>query len=167
MLAKHGSGLCGDIRRCESMIRDVCGDRTKEAHLLIQSLKQQVPADMIAMSPGTATAPLPTLQHFQQRLEDSIGMAESAAHWAVTCWAFALGIAAEDDFQLDIPHEKPSTLTADVKNPTGDKKAERMEVLKKFMAAWKQARADIADREKATQAASVSNPPEPTTATVG
>lgn len=39
LLVKHGRGLCADARRCESLIRDICGDKSKQAHLLIQALK--------------------------------------------------------------------------------------------------------------------------------
>jgi formylglycine-generating enzyme required for sulfatase activity len=87
--------LCGDSRRCESLIRDICGDKTKEAHLLIQALKQQVPMDLIGMHPGTA--PLPTLQRLQQRLQDSVGLAELTAGWAVNAWALALGIITKSE----------------------------------------------------------------------
>ena len=99
LLAKHGPGLCTDTRRCESMIRDICGDKTKEAHLLIQALKRQVPTDLIGMPPGTA--PLPTLRRLRQRLEDSFGMAESAARWAVNSWALAVGSVTADDLQSE------------------------------------------------------------------
>jgi len=76
------------------MIRDICGDKTKEAHLLIQALKRQVPTDLIGMPPGTA--PLPTLRWLRQRLEDSFGMAESAARWAVNSWALAVTCPMND-----------------------------------------------------------------------
>ena len=68
LLAKHGSGLCADARRCESLIRDICGDKTKEVHLLIQALKQRVPEDLLAMPKGAS--PMPILERLRKRLED-------------------------------------------------------------------------------------------------
>ena len=106
LLAKHGPGLCTDTRRCESMIRDICGDRTKEAHLLILSLKQQVPTDLLAMPKGAS--PMPILERLRQRLQDRLSTAETHARWTVQCWAVALRVVTEADLQPEeIPEDRP------------------------------------------------------------
>jgi len=124
-LARHGRELCGDTRRCESMIRDICGHKTKEAHLLIQALKQQVPDDLAGTAPGKVA--LPVLARLRQRLEDSLGMANSAARWAVNAWALALGCVTEDDLQHETTREvapADSDATTDTSSiPAGEKSA--------------------------------------------
>jgi peptidyl-prolyl cis-trans isomerase B (cyclophilin B) len=72
------------------MIRDICGEKTKEAHLLIQALKQQVPGDLIASTPGMALSVL--VGRLGVSLEENLGLAAPASRWAVESWAFALGI---------------------------------------------------------------------------
>ena len=111
LLARHGRGLCAQVGRCESLIRDLCGEKTKEAHLLIQSLQQQVPADLIGMPPGSS--PLPTLRRLQKRLEDALGLAPSAAHWAVNAWGQALGIVADEELLNEVVPEA-AAVTADL-----------------------------------------------------
>ena len=107
LLAKHGRELCGDTRRCESMIRDICGDKTKEAHLLIQALKQQVAADLMGIPKDSF--PLPELGRLTKRLEDSLGLAHKPACWAVETWALAIGVPCQTDLQREnIPNSKVS-----------------------------------------------------------
>ena len=103
LLARHGSGLFAQVGRCEALIRDLCGEKIKEAHLLIQALQQQVPADLIGMPRGSS--PLPTLRRLQKRLEDALGLAPSAAHWAVNAWGQALGIVADEEFLSGVAPE--------------------------------------------------------------
>lgn len=92
LLVKCGSSLWTDARRCEALIHDLCGAKTKEANRLIQALKQQVPAELLAMPKGAS--PVAALERMRKRLEDN-GMTEAAARWAVKCWAIALGVLAD------------------------------------------------------------------------
>jgi hypothetical protein len=104
---KHGSALCGDLRRCESIIRDICGDKRTDANLLILALKQQVPADLLAIPKGSP--PTPTLVRLQTRLQDNFGTAEAPARWTVRCWAMALRVVTD---AVDSTSPSPAESTA-------------------------------------------------------
>ncbi len=73
--------------------------KTKEAHLLIQGLKQQVPADLLASAKGSSA--MPVLERLRKRLEDALGLAEAPARWTVQCWALALCIITEAGVKVE------------------------------------------------------------------
>src|SRR5215208_7258314 len=35
LIAKHGPGLCSDARRCEGLLRDLCGEHRREINILV------------------------------------------------------------------------------------------------------------------------------------
>jgi len=98
------------------MIRDICGDKTKEAHLLIQGLNHQVPSDLLAIPKGSS--PVPALERLRKRLEDNLGLADAPARWTVQCWALALSVVTEANLKVD---ELPEVLSANLpQNPRAD-----------------------------------------------
>jgi hypothetical protein len=102
LMDMHGPSLLESVPRCESLIRDICGQDTKGAHLLIQALKLQIPSDLLGVAAGPSARL--ALQRMKKRLEDSLGLAEKSAEWAVATWAFALRIVTDE----------PSSAVADV-----------------------------------------------------
>lgn len=107
LLTEHGHGVCADLRRCEGWIRDICGEKTKEAHLLVVSLKGRIPADLLESMPVSAMLPT-LLQRLCSRLEDSFGISDSAAAWAVNAWALALGLVTDDNLPAGVAPKLPA-----------------------------------------------------------
>jgi hypothetical protein len=91
LIARYGSGLADDPRRCEALLRDLAGDYRREVHALVQALREGVPADLQRTPSGVPLeARLATLA---SRLENNLGLTTDLARWAVESWASALGLA--------------------------------------------------------------------------
>jgi len=102
LLAKHGSSLCADPRRCEALLRDYCGRHKREIFVLISALKERVVAEL-----EHATPPLTLLMaSLAKRLHANLGLAEEFAWWAVESWALALGVI---DHPLEMPGATPES----------------------------------------------------------
>ncbi|WP_295437524.1 formylglycine-generating enzyme family protein [uncultured Thiodictyon sp.] len=92
LIARYGHSLCDDPRRCEAMLRDLCGQHKREVFILVSALRQRVAADLLG---GSGALPTPLLLgRLRKRLEDELALTGEAAHWAVETWALALGIIA-------------------------------------------------------------------------
>jgi len=92
LIVRYGHSLCDDPRRCEAMLRDLCGQHKREVFILVSALKQRVAADLLGGG-GALPAPL-LLGRLRQRLEDELALTGEAARWAVETWALALGVVA-------------------------------------------------------------------------
>jgi F-box protein 11 len=90
LLAQHGRDLWQDLRRCEALLRDYCGEFRRETSVLVSALRAQVPADLFAAA--DAAAQRTALARLSKRLHDNLGIASDAAEWAVAAWAQALGV---------------------------------------------------------------------------
>ena len=90
LIAKHGRDLCEDRRRCEGLLRDVCGSSKRELNLLLMALKEGVATDLAAARTGVPAAVLHA--RLTQRMQDHLSIAQDAARWAVESWALALGL---------------------------------------------------------------------------
>ena len=40
LIARHGTGLCSDARRCEGLLRDLCGAHRREINILMGESKR-------------------------------------------------------------------------------------------------------------------------------
>ena len=38
LVARYGRGLCSDARRCEGLLRDLCGGHRREINILVSAL---------------------------------------------------------------------------------------------------------------------------------
>lgn len=95
LFAQHGRALVQDSRRCESLVRDFCGTSTREGKILLLTIKEQVPHDLLAQS---ASDPWPAvLGRLSQRLQQGLAMTPEAATWAIESWALALGVSSVAD----------------------------------------------------------------------
>nr|WP_295437522.1 formylglycine-generating enzyme family protein [uncultured Thiodictyon sp.] len=92
LIVRYGHALCDDPRRCEAMLRDLCGQHKREVFILVSALRQRVAADLLGGGGGLPTPLL--LGRLRKRLEDELGLSGEAAHWAVETWALALGVIA-------------------------------------------------------------------------
>jgi hypothetical protein len=90
LLAAYGRSLCDDPRRCEGLLRDVCGEYKGEIHVLVNALKEGIATDLLGAQNRVPFAVLRA--RLTQRLQDNLGLAKDAAAWAVESWALALGV---------------------------------------------------------------------------
>jgi formylglycine-generating enzyme required for sulfatase activity len=93
LIVQHGRVLCEDPPRCETMLRDLCGQHQPEIALLISALQQRVPAALLANAAGLP--PQILVDQLRQRLTKELFLTAEAAQWAVETWAVALGVIAE------------------------------------------------------------------------
>ena len=92
ILDDYGHEVCDDVRRCEALLRDFCGEYRREIFVLISALQHGVVGDL-----RTMTAQLPfsvVLPRLAAELHETTALSEAAARWAVRSWAEALGIVA-------------------------------------------------------------------------
>jgi hypothetical protein len=88
LVARYGISLARDPNRCEGLLRDTCGKYNREIFVLVNAVRQRVPADLLA--PRHAL-PVSLMKDFLiKRLEDELGFSANAAQWAVDSWAEAL-----------------------------------------------------------------------------
>lgn len=91
LITRYGPALADDPRRCEGLLRDLCGAYRREIFVLISALQQGVAKDLLNIQPGT---PYPVLEaQLIRELREDLALDEEAARWAVETWAEALGRA--------------------------------------------------------------------------
>ena len=93
LIARHGPGLCSDARRCEGLLRDLCGEHRREINILVGALRERVPLDLLAGRNSAPTGLL--LSRLARRLEDQLALTADASRWAVDSWALALGVVSD------------------------------------------------------------------------
>jgi hypothetical protein len=87
LVVRYGVDVVRDARRCEALIRDFCGNATRECNLLLVGLREGISTDLLEISPGGTVA----TGRLIRRLVDNVGLAEPHAKWSVECWVVALG----------------------------------------------------------------------------
>ena len=93
IIEKYGNDLCGDARRCEGLLKDLCGGYRREINVLTSAIEERIPLDLLA---AVKTIPRDVLFiRLAKRLEDNLGLTKEASVWAIESWAFALGIITE------------------------------------------------------------------------
>ena len=90
LITQQGHAVCSDLNQCESSLRELCPEYPREINLLISALKQNVMAELLAVSEDTPKNAI--LSKLAQRLYNNLGMAPEEAQWAVASWALALGV---------------------------------------------------------------------------
>lgn len=97
LIARHGPGLCSDARRCEGLLRDLCGAHRREINILTGALRERVPLDLLASQNSVPRGLL--LTRLSKRLEEHLALTEEAARWAVDSWALALGVISDAELK--------------------------------------------------------------------
>ncbi len=90
LIAQYGRSLSEDPRRCGALLKDHCGQYKREIFVLVNALENRVAEELLKASTGVPVVLL--LSRLTKRLEDELGLAETAARWAVETWALALGV---------------------------------------------------------------------------
>lgn len=89
LIARFGADLCDDPKRCEGLLRDVCGQHRREIFVLVSAAREGVGTELRRSAAGTPTEVV--VGRLSKRLHENLGLAEELARWAVESWAFALG----------------------------------------------------------------------------
>lgn len=95
IVAKFGTEICSDSRRCEGLLKDKCGSFRREISILINALDERVPLDLLAG--GNSLPRELLLNRLAKRLEDNLALTENAAVWAVETWALALNLITDPE----------------------------------------------------------------------
>lgn len=92
LLKQYGQELIDDPRRTEALLRDLCGQHTREIFVLVNAQKQRVPSEL-----RTAPTWMPrqaVYTRLSRMLQTKLAITEDAADWAVLSWAAALDLDA-------------------------------------------------------------------------
>jgi hypothetical protein len=90
IVARYGTAITKDPRRCRALLMDLCGAYKPEIFVLTSALEEEVVNDLLMAQPGVPVELL--LRRLVKRLMDNCALAEGAARWAVESWALALGV---------------------------------------------------------------------------
>jgi HEAT repeat protein len=90
LVARYGTSVALDPLRCEGLLRDTCTRCNREIFVLVNAIRQQVTADLLA--PRHSLPPSLFRGFLAKRLRDELAFSDEAAHWAVDTWAEALGV---------------------------------------------------------------------------
>ena len=94
IVAKYGRSISDEPRKCEGILRDLCGSHRREIAALVNALKSRTPEELINASVGVPQEIL--VGRLAKKLEDHLGVDRELARWAVTTWGMALGRFAVD-----------------------------------------------------------------------
>jgi len=106
ILAKNGKEICSNARRCENLLKDLCGSYRREINVLVNAIEERVPLDLLAANRSTPTELL--LTRLEKRLEEQTALTAEAARWAVESWALALKVVTDAEIEARENRAKPS-----------------------------------------------------------
>ena len=110
IITEHGRSLADDPRRCEALLRDYCGQYKREINVLVGALKEGVSIDLTRNSGALPANVL--MARLARRLQDNLGLSETASKWAVQSWALALGVTTDAELEEEgHAHVTPVTAT--------------------------------------------------------
>lgn len=112
IIEKYGREICGDGRRCESLLNDLCGSYRREINVLVNAIEERVPLDLLAAGSSMPLEAL--LKRLKKRLEEHTAMTAEAASWAVDSWALALNITTDAEIEALEKRAKQSTPISNV-----------------------------------------------------
>ena len=95
IVGKYGNDLGGNARRCEGLLKDLCGAYRREISVLTNAIEERIPLDLLAA--GNSMPRELLLTRLAKRLEDNLGLTIEASRWAVDSWALALGVLTDDE----------------------------------------------------------------------
>src|SRR5947207_9005170 len=100
IIQQYGLAIADDPRRCEALLRDLCGQYKREIHLLVGAQYEKVPAELQRGLPLEMQRP-----RLVQQLSDDRGFDDALAEWAVNAWAYALGLVQQPPSRLIVAHQ--------------------------------------------------------------
>lgn len=95
IVAEYGAKVVDDPRRCEGLIRDLCGDRRREINLIISALKEGIPESILSSRNSISDDIL--VARLTKKLIDNFALSVDAARWAVESWVLALSDISVDE----------------------------------------------------------------------
>ncbi len=48
LIDEYGFSLCRDAKRCEGLLRDVCGENRREINILVSAVREGIAAELLA-----------------------------------------------------------------------------------------------------------------------
>lgn len=123
IVVKYGKEIGGDARRCENLLKDLCGSYTREINVLVNAVEEQIPLDLLNSSRSMPLELL--LTRLEKRLEQQTALTEDAARWAVESWAFAFDLISEKEIEARRKQIESAPPAAKTKNVEPDRTAAR------------------------------------------
>ena len=100
LINRHGTVLCEDAERCESLLHNVCGEEyQREVFVLIIAIKEGVTQELLAQPSGLPNDAV--LNRLAQQLHDNLCLEKKSAQWAVQSWGTALGISIKKPIMVN------------------------------------------------------------------
>lgn len=113
LIQRYGKELGEDPRRCEALLRDVCGTYRKEIFALVSAVREGIPAELLE---AVKTVPHPAaIARYSQKLHENFGISSELCQWTVETWAYALGIVTKRDL---LPATRCPSCDVSMKIPT-------------------------------------------------
>ncbi|MUG96833.1 hypothetical protein F7734_32630 [Scytonema sp. UIC 10036] len=103
IIIQYGRSVCDDPLRLEGLLRDFCGQHRREIFILVSTLKEKVPAELLSSKNSVPQEVL--LARLSKRIQENLGFAEDTARWAVESWALALGVLSSTTSHQQKPPE--------------------------------------------------------------
>ncbi len=94
LVGRFGLDLCNDPRRCEALLRDVCGEHKRAIVALVSAAREGVGTELRQSSAGVPKDLV--IARLTKRLHEDFGLVEELARWAVETWAVALGVSSQE-----------------------------------------------------------------------
>jgi hypothetical protein len=92
LVSRYGVSLTMDPLRTEGLLRDMCGASHREIFVLVNAVRQKIPADLLLPRHSLSFSLLK--EFLARRLQDELALSDDASQWAVESWADALGLPA-------------------------------------------------------------------------
>ena len=114
IIGRYGISICGDARRCEAMLRDLCPECKREIHALVNAIREDIPQELIRASKDIPKELL--LTELSKRLCDNLGITVELARWAVESWGTLLDF---DRGEVFVPLGHSSSVSSVAFSPDG------------------------------------------------
>lgn len=117
ILARQGTSLLDDRRRCEAHIRDTQLSREKIAGVLA-ALKSGMPAQFLQFQTSGLTTV--AISNYVARLSEESGLNEDLARRSLEAWAYALRVDVPDRQQIPLPSREAQPTRAESRGARDD-----------------------------------------------
>lgn len=100
IIQRHGRVVIENPRRLENLLRDYCGEFRREISVLTMALEEHAVADLLHAL-ASALPRKVVLARLAQRLCDNLALSETAAHWSIESWAWAVGLISDAELETN------------------------------------------------------------------
>ncbi|HET6975243.1 MAG TPA: WD40 repeat domain-containing protein [Pyrinomonadaceae bacterium] len=99
ILIRHGRAPLTDAKLCENLLKDYCGEYKEEIHLLVFSVRERIPSDLLTSHEGLPRELLRGL--LVKRLRKGRSLSEGDARWIVDSWSQAIRTLLREEAARD------------------------------------------------------------------